>query len=135
MEATVHYLDNARFEAVARGHRVLCDQPAESSGTDKGMTPPEYLLVSLGTCAGYYAVQYLRTRGLNADKLSLRISAEKAAQPTRLASFVVELEAPGVDPKHHDGLVRAVRACLIHNTLSQPPHIELRVHTAAPVLA
>lgn len=135
MEATVRYLGNLKFEAAARGHRVICDQPVENQGSDKGMTPPELLLSSLGTCAGYYAAQYLETRGLNASKLTVRVSAEKATQPARLASFTVEVEAPDIDPKHHDGLFRAVKACLIHNTLSHTPSIDLHVHTAAPTLA
>lgn len=135
MEAVIRYLGNVKFEATARGHRVLCDQPVDNSGTDKGLTPPEFLLVSLGTCAGYYATQYLKTRGLNAEKVTVRVSAEKATQPARLASFVVEVEAPNIDPRHHDGLMRAVKGCLIHNTLTQAPHIELHIHTAAPVIA
>jgi uncharacterized OsmC-like protein len=135
MEATVRYLGNLKFEAESRGHRVVCDQPVENQGSDKGMTPPELLLSSLGTCAGYYAAQYLETRGLNAHKLTVRVSAEKATQPARLASFVVEVEAPAVDPKHHDALLRAVKACLIHNTLSHAPSIDLHVHTAASTVA
>lgn len=135
MEAVIRYLGNTKFEATARGHHVLCDQPVENSGTDKGLTPPEFLLVSLGTCAGYYATQYLKTRGLNAEKVTVRVSAEKATQPARLASFILEVEAPLVDVKHHDGLMRAVKACLIHNTLSQAPRIDLHIHTAAPVIA
>jgi hypothetical protein len=46
---------------------------------------------------------------------------------------MIEVEAPDVDLKHHDGLLRSVKACLIHNTLSNTPNIELHVHTAAPV--
>jgi putative redox protein len=135
VETTVRYLGNLKFEAAARGHRLICDQPVENQGSDKGMTPPELLLASLGTCAGYYAVQYLGTRGLNAHRLTVRVSAEKATQPARLASFVVEVEAPDIDPKHHDGLLRAVNACLIHNTLSHTPAFDLHVHVAAPTVA
>ena len=133
MEAVIRHLGNLKFEAMARGHRLICDQPVENQGTDRGMTPPELLLASLGTCAGYYAAQYLQTRGLSAQRVAIRVSAEKATQPARLASFVIEVEAPDVDPKHHDGLLRSVKACLIHNTLSNTPNIELHVHTAAPV--
>ena len=133
MEAVIHHLGNLKFEAMARGHRVLADQPVENHGTDRGMTPPELLLASLGTCAGYYAVQYLQARGMGGQRVVVRISAEKAMQPSRLDSFVIEVEAPDADPKHQDGLFRAVKACLIHNTLSSAPHIDLRVHTAAPV--
>ena len=134
MEAVVRYLGNVKFEATARGHRVVCDQPVDNQGSDAGMAPPEFLLVSLGTCAAYYAIQYLRTRALNTDKITVRVSAEKTAQPARLASFVIEVEAPNVDAKHRDGLLRAVKACLVHNTLSHPAAIDLHVHTAAPVL-
>jgi len=87
----------------------------------------------LATCAGYYAAQYLQARGLSAQRIAVRVSAEKATQPARLASFAIEVDAPDVDPKHHDGLLRAVKACLIHNTLSSTPSIDLKVNTAALV--
>ena len=135
MEAVIRHLGDLKFEAVARGHKVVCDQPRENGGSDAGMTPPEFLLVSLGTCAAYYAAQYLRTRGLNTDQLTVRVSAEKATQPARLASFVIDVEMPDLEAKHCDGLRRAVKSCLIHNTLGQPPAIELRVHTTEPALA
>ena len=51
------------------------------------------------------------------------------------AARIVEVEAPHVDPKYRDGLLRAVKTCLIHNTLSHTAAIDLHVHTAAPVLA
>jgi putative redox protein len=135
MEAVIRYLGDLKFEAAARGHRVVCDQPPENGGSDAGMTPPEFLLVSLGTCAAYYAAQYLRTRGLNTDQLTVRVSAEKAAQPARLASFIIDVEMHDLDSKHSNGLRRAVKSCLIHNTLYHPPAIDLRVHTTAPALA
>jgi putative redox protein len=125
METTVHYLDGVRFEAVSRGHSVVCDQPKEGSGSDAGMTPPEFLLTSLGTCAAFYAVQYLRTRSLPADGLTVRVTAEKAAGPARIAAFRIEVNVPGLaDEKHREGVLRAAKACLIHNTLLHPPQIE-----------
>ena len=83
MDVEILYLGEVKFEAIARGHRVICDQPATNGGSDSGMTPPEFLLVSLGTCAGYYAAQYLKTRSLPADGLRIKVTAEKAAQPAR----------------------------------------------------
>jgi uncharacterized OsmC-like protein len=125
METTVRYLDGLRFEAVSRGHSVVCDQPADNSGSDSGMTPPEFLLTSLGTCAGFYAVQYLRTRSLPADGLTVRVTAEKASGPARVAAFRIEVNVPGLtDEKHREGVLRAAKSCLIHNTLLHPPQIE-----------
>jgi len=97
------------------------------------MTPPEFLLVSLGTCAGFYAAQYLKTRHLAAEGLEVKVSAEKATQPARLGTFRIEVTAPGVTAEHEAGLMRAVKACLIHNTLLHSPSVETVVHTGALV--
>ena len=132
MEVTVQHLGDVKFEAVARGHRVTCDQPAANGGTDTGMTPPEFLLVSLGTCAGFYAAQYLMTRSLPAAGLEIKVSAEKALKPARLGSFRIEVVVPDLDPRHEAGILRAVKACLVHNTLINAPAIETVVRTVVP---
>ena len=124
MEVRIQHLGDVRFEASARGHRVVCDQPPDNGGADSGMTPPEFLLVSLGTCAGFYAAQYLKTRSLSAEGLEVKVTAEKAAQPARLGRFRIEVTMPPLDPHHEAGVLRAVKACLIHNTLLHAPEIE-----------
>jgi putative redox protein len=131
MEITVKHLGDVQFTASTRGHTVICDQPTENGGYDEGMTPPEFLLAALGTCAGYYAVQYLKARSLDCPDLEIKVSAEKATQPARLASFHIEVLAPSLDAQHEAGLFRAVEKCLIHNTLLNTPSIVLAVHSGA----
>ena len=135
MEVTIQHRGNVRFEASARGHRVICDQPADNGGADSGMTPPEYMLVSLGTCAGFYAAEYLKARSLAHGDLEVKVSAEKAKAPARLGQFRIEVTIPGLDPLHGAGVLRAVKACLIHNTLLHAPAIETVVSTPALAFA
>ena len=132
MQSRVRYIDGVKFIAASRSHEVVCDQPLDNSGTDAGMSPPEFLLTSLATCAGYYAVQYLKTRGLPADGLTARVTAEKAKAPARLAAFHIEVNVPGLeDERHREGVLRAVKSCLIHNTLLNPAAIETVLTPAA----
>ncbi len=133
MEVSAQYLENLKFEVAARGHRVICDQPVDNGGTDQGMTPPELLLAALATCAAYYAAEYLKARKLPTQDLKVRVSAEKATQPARLASFHIEVTVPALDDHHQAGMLRAVKSCLIHNTLLGAPSIEVAVK--APALA
>ncbi|HTS30993.1 MAG TPA: OsmC family protein [Bryobacteraceae bacterium] len=136
MEARIEYGGGARFEARARGHRVISDQPPANGGLDAGMTPPEFLLVALGTCAGFYAAQYLRTRSLPTEGLAVDVSAEKVPQPARLGKFRIEVTVPeGLGGQHEAGVLRAVKACLIHNTLLNTPAIETVVTVPAPLPA
>ena len=135
METSVQYLGGVKFEVEARGHRVVCDQPAANAGTDAGMSPPEFLLASLGTCAAFYAAQYLHARSIPAAGLSVRVTAEKARAPARLGRFRIEVRAPELpEDRHKDGILRAVHSCLIHNTLLCPPAIETVVEAPVPAL-
>jgi uncharacterized OsmC-like protein len=131
MEVEILHRGEVKFEAIARGHRVICDQPATNGGSDTGMTPPEFLLVSLGTCAGFYAAQYLKTRSLPADGLKITVTAEKATQPARLGSFRIEVTAPELNAQHQAGILRAVKSCLVHNTLLNAPAIDIVLHAPA----
>ena len=135
MEINIRHLGDVKFEAATRGHRVICDQPPDNGGADSGMTPPEYLLVSLGTCAGFYAAQYLKARSLSSQGLEVKVTAEKAKQPARIGQFRIEVIVPGLDPQHEEGVARAVKACLIHNTLLHAPSIETVVTVPTPVSA
>jgi putative redox protein len=127
MKVIAEYAGGSKFEVAARGHRVFCDQPVENGGADEGMTPPEFLLASLATCAGYYAAQYLNARKLPADGLRVTVAAEKALQPARLAKFRIVVHLAELDPKHEAGLMRSVKACLIHNTLAGHPEMEIEL--------
>jgi putative redox protein len=124
MEAIIRYTEGVKFEAECRGHKVLCDQPVGNGGEDAGMSPPEFLLASLGTCAGFYALQYLKTRSLPVGGLNVRVSAEKASHPARLGSFRIEVAVPQLEAHHQEGILRAVKLCLVHNTLLHTPQIE-----------
>jgi putative redox protein len=127
-ETSVKFLNGVSFEVTARGHKLVCDQPDANGGDDTGMTPPELLLASVGTCAGFYAIQYLKFRNLPTEGLTVRVSAEKALQPARLGTIRVDVESPAAeDPRHREGLLRAVEKCLIHNTLKHEPTIEILV--------
>jgi uncharacterized OsmC-like protein len=135
MEVTVKHLDRVKFAVQARSHTVLCDQPAENKGEDAGMTPPEFLLASLGSCAAYYAVEYLRARKLAENGVEVTVTSEKLKQPARLGNFRIHVACPvALTEEQLQGITRAVHACLIHNTLLSLPEmaIEIAVPQAAP---
>jgi len=126
LEVMTKHLCAVQFEISARGHRVYCDQPLANGGFDEGMTPPELMLASLGACAAYYAVDYLKRSKLPPDGVAVRTTAEKVPGPPRLDDIHIELECPGaVQDQHRKGLLEAVRKCLIHNTLLHTPKIRV----------
>ena len=128
MQVTVEHLGGVQFEIKARQHVIVSDQPAENGGFDEGMTPPEMLLASLGSCAGFYAAQYLKRHKLATEGTIVRVTADKAKEPARLDNFRIALEISGdLNQQDRDGVHLAVHHCLVHNTLLGLPKISISV--------
>ncbi len=128
MEVKITHLDQVKFAIHSRSHSILCDQPPENGGTDSGMTPPEFLLASLGSCAAFYAVQYLRTRNLDDSGVEVTVTAEKLKQPARIGNFRIHVSCPvSLTEEQEQGVMRSVHHCLVHNTLLAPPEIEIEL--------
>ena len=132
MEVTVEHLGDVQFEIRARKHTIVCDQPEEGGGADEGMTPPELLLASLGSCVAYYAAEYLRKHGLATEGAVVRVVADKVPNPARMDHFRIEVIPPRpIGEEDRAGVERAAHRCLIHNTLQHPPTVEITIQ--APV--
>lgn len=128
MEVKVSHLGQVRFNIQSRSHSILCDQPVENGGEDAAMTPPELMLASLGSCAAFYAVQYLKTRNLADSGVEVSVTAEKLKGPARLGNFKIRVKYPvALDEEHTEGLMRSVKHCLIHNTLLSLPVIDIEL--------
>jgi len=129
MEVTVEHLGSVQFQIKARNHSVVSDQPTEQGGYDEGMTPPELLLASLGSCAGFYAAQYLRKHKLVSEGTRVSVTCEKVKDPVaRMDNFKIVVESPvELNPEHRKGVHEAVEHCLVHNTLLHPPKISLNI--------
>jgi len=135
MKVTVTHLDQVRFSVQSRSHTVICDQPEDNGGQDAGMTPPEFMLASLGSCAAFYAVQYLKTRNLADTGVEVTVTAEKMKAPARLGQFDIHVTCPvPLTAEQNEGLMRSVHACLIHNTLLNPPQIHIELSVPEPTV-
>jgi putative redox protein len=131
MEISVEHLGSVQFQIKTRGHFIVSDQPVEQGGYNEGMTPPELLLASLGSCAGFYAAQYLRKHKLAIEGTRVRVTCDKAKDPApRMENFKIEVEAPiELSPEHLKGVHDAVEHCLVKNTLLHAPKVSLHVES------
>jgi putative redox protein len=120
LEITLQHTGGAQFIAKARKHRLVIDQPAEDGATDRGMSPAELLLVSLGSCIGQYAAQYLSLRGLSHDGLLVRVAADQRPRPLRLSELRVEVIAPALTERQLRALEKTLaNAGLVHLVVSR----------------
>jgi ribosomal protein S12 methylthiotransferase accessory factor len=106
------------------GHRVLTDQPVQAGGADAAPSPFTLFLVSIGTCAGFYALRFCQQRELSTAGLGLTVRVERGGERGMVTRLVLDLRLPaGFPEKYHEAIVRAVDQCSVKRHLAAPPEI------------
>lgn len=128
MEMEIYYRKGKQFEAVARGHRMIIDQPRENDGDDEGPNPTEAFVASLGTCMGVYVLAYCRTSGIDPADMKVSLKYQYEDKPFRIAKIAARLDLPKGDVgERRNAILNVAHKCLIQNTLNMPPQVEINL--------
>jgi uncharacterized OsmC-like protein len=76
ISVTSHMGDNTLVTADIRGHEVTIDQPASGGGKDRGPTPLEYFLFSIGGCINSIARIVAMQTKLDLRSMDVTVSGE-----------------------------------------------------------
>jgi len=124
----ITYLGSKCFKAVTRDQELIIDQPTEYGGTNKGFTPPELLIASLGSCVGVYVENFCLRHEIDISKMEIDLQWEKVMEPTRLDKINCQVSIPTVvDENKKKAIQKVAEQCLIHNTLHNEPEINISV--------
>lgn len=125
----VTHVEGDVYTADVRGHRLQVDQPLEAGGTDTAPTPTELFAASLAACVAFYAGRYLHRHGLPRAGLCVRTEFTMATdRPARVSSLrLVIIPPPELPEQRRAGLLAVASHCTVHNTLHQPPEIDIEL--------
>ncbi|MFF3615292.1 OsmC family protein [Streptomyces sp. NPDC002580] len=128
-ELEVAHIDGDAYVADVRGHRLRVDQPEDAGGKNSGPTPVELFAASLATCVAFYAGRYLHRHGLDRSGLCVRTEFTMAAdRPARVDTIRVAVLPPaGLTEQRRAALLAVASHCTVHNTLHQPPSVDVRL--------
>nr|MDO8133568.1 OsmC family protein [Candidatus Njordarchaeum guaymaensis] len=125
----ISLIENVKFEAECRGHRIVLDQPVDDGGSDAGMTPIELFVASLGSCIAYYAVVFCQRHKIPSDGLNVELGWEWAEDPHRVGAIDVKITLRmKLGEKEKTGLLRMVKGCTVHNTMCNLPEIAFTIN-------
>ncbi len=122
------HLGDDRFAIDVRGHRIHIDQPIDNGGEDTAPTPTELFAASLAGCVAFYARRYLARHNMGSDGLSVEAEFSAGGTPNRITDLTIHITAPAaLPPERRDAFLAVASHCTLHNTLSQPPTVDIRL--------
>ncbi|MGQ4379762.1 OsmC family protein [Streptomyces sp. SAS_267] len=125
----VTHVDRDIYTVDIRGHYFQVDQPLEAGGSDIAPTPTELFAASLATCVAFHAGRFLHRHSVNQAGLRVRTEFTMAIdRPARVASVhVTIIPPPGLTEQRRAALLAVASRCTVHNTLHQPPEIDIKL--------
>jgi putative redox protein len=126
---TTYYKGDMLFESKLGNHRILIDVPAGMGGGDRGPTPPEVFIASLGSCVGAFVAKYCNHAGVDPQNMSVDVTYDKVEHPTRLVNLKVKVNLPNGKCKggRKKALLRAAEHCPVHETISTLENIDFEL--------
>jgi uncharacterized OsmC-like protein len=126
---SVRYKGGERYEITVGDHTIAVDQPVDAGGTDAAPTPTELFVASLAGCVAYSAGRYLARHGLPREGLGVAVTYHTAESRTaRVADIHLTVRVPTTIPaQSRPALQAAVERCSVHNSLSTPPDVCIKL--------
>lgn len=96
----------------------------------KGITPPDTLLASLGTCVGVYVRKYAEGAKLTLPEFNIRVDAEfRKETPVCFKKIDVNVDLNGtqLDDRRLKAMHEFVKNCPVHNTIKNDPEVEIKI--------
>ena len=125
-EMEITFGGNKKVNAAYHGFEIKTDQPTNSGGDGSAPAPFDLFLASLGTCAGIFALGFMRNRKLNTDGFRILMSFERDEERHLIKKVRMDFRLPkDFPPRYKDALLNAAGLCTVKRHLHAPPEFEL----------
>jgi uncharacterized OsmC-like protein len=95
-----------------------------------GITPPDALLASLGSCVGVYVRKYAEGAKLKIENFSIRVEGDLCKEPParfKEINISIDLKELILDERRKKSFSEFIKNCPVHNTLESHPEVKISV--------
>jgi putative redox protein len=125
---TSYYQGDGLVEAHIGKHRLVVDKPRYEGGYDRGPTPIELFISSLGTCVAMVISTYCEEHNIDATDLEVEIRYDTDQQQTQITYIAVNIEIPYGDIQNREqAIARVAKHCSVHKTIQTLDNIEFSI--------
>ena len=106
-----------------RGHKLLADEPLSfPEGTDKGLSPNDFLLSSLGSCTSITLRMYARLKKIRLEKIIITLNRSENGEIDRKIELTGNLTS-----EQKNRLFEISNKCPIHKVLTNSVKINSKL--------
>ena len=128
MEMEITFPGGVRVDASFGAHTIHTDQPPKYDGEDSAPTPFNIFLASIGACAGFYVLNFLRKRELSTEGVRLIQRSQKNSATGMVDQINLEIELNDDFPeKYRSAIIRTVELCSVKKHIEKPPQFNVTV--------
>jgi len=125
---TSYYKGDMLTETKIGKHTIATDVPEGWGGKDRGPTPPQVFVASLGGCVVALVANYCHKSGLDAEGLSVDVTFEKISDPSRLSDVKIQINLPNADVSGREkAILKVAEHCPVHETICSLEAVEMEV--------
>lgn len=121
----VNHRKDLSFSVKSGGHEFIID----AKGSD-GISPPDALLASVGSCLGVYIRKYAQGAKIALENFSITAEAEFTKEtPLRfkVINVAIGLKNNRLDVRRKNALLEFIKNCPVHNTLKGSARVEIKI--------
>ncbi len=118
----VEFPGGKRIDAKIGDFIVHTDQSIDNGGEETAPEPFQLFLTSIATCAGIYALEFCRARGISGEGMTLTMSYDWDEKKHAIETMHIELKLPpGFPDQYKKAVVRAMDLCTVKKHIIHPP--------------
>jgi len=122
MELVIDLPGGSRVDAHFGPFTVQTDQPPTASAP----SPFDVFLSSIGTCAGFYVLEFCQKRGISTDDIQIVEKTIRNKTGSMVEEIDLEIKLPPDFPeKYREAVIHAAQLCAVKKHLEHPPKIEI----------
>lgn len=107
---------------------VHTDQSRENGGEGSAPEPFQLFLISIATCAGFYALEFCRTREISTEGMSLSLSYEFDEKKHACERLNIDLTLPsGFPERYKRPILKSMDLCTVKRHIVHPPEFVITV--------
>ena len=114
------------FRVNSRDYQFSVDTKGE-----KGVSPSDTLLASLGACIGVYIRKYAEGAKLSIPEFNISVYADFDKTDTicfRKINVNIDLKGVKLNERRLEAMLGFIKNCPVHNTLKNNPEVEIKIN-------